>query len=288
MHRTARQPTAGVADPPPLGRSPPAAAPRRTVRPGIGRPGPADRAGPAPRARRPRQRHVANSDLAAGRLFETAGDRQQCALAGPARAHDRYQLARIDAQVDVDQGVYFARAAAVDLAHPAKLQCAHRLAPVGAVDADAAGDVRVVRAGPSLGTGTSPSTAERRNRLWAASSQRTTESSRYSSASTTNAKLTSWAGASRLIRVHSCISWTTCRRCVWITSCTSTPGTRVATRTLITSSSRGGELRSGGVRSQLLSSVAPVRVSRNAFCALASASLSDSTRPSRSSRCSVV
>ena len=43
-----------------------------------------------------------------------------------------------------------------------------------------------------------------------------------------------------------------------MTSCTSTPGTRIATSTLITSSSRGGEARSGGVRSQPASSCSPV------------------------------
>ena len=54
-----------------------------------------------------------------------------------------------------------------------------------------------------------------------------------------------------LIRVHCCISSTRYLRCTWITSRASVPGTRSATRTFITSSSRGGELMSDGVRSQL-------------------------------------
>ena len=48
-------------------------------------------------------------------------------------------------------------------------------------------------------------------------------------------------------------------RCTWITSRTSVPGTRSATRTFITSSSRGGELMSDGVRSQPVSSCGPRR-----------------------------
>src|SRR5262249_38124742 len=74
----------------------------------------------------------------------------------------------------------------------------------------------------------------------------------------------------------------------WSTSCTSTPGTRSATSTLITSSSLGGELRSGGVRSHSASSAVPAAVMRNPFCGPSSAVSSDSTSPSRSRRCSVV
>src|ERR1700722_11458045 len=47
-----------------------------------------------------------------------------------------------------------------------------------------------------------------------------------------------------------------------MTSCGSVPGTRTATSTFITSSSRGGELRSGGVRSHLASSSSPPAVIR--------------------------
>ena len=46
-------------------------------------------------------------------------------------------------------------------------------------------------------------------------------------------------------------------RCAWITSWASVPGTRAATSTFITSSSRGGEVKSGGVRSQAASASAP-------------------------------
>src|SRR5215831_5496 len=56
----------------------------------------------------------------------------------------------------------------------------------------------------------------------------------------------------------------------------------------MTSSSRGGEDRSGGVRSQAASSSAPSEVIRNPFCGPSSALPSDSTSPSRSRRCSVV
>ena len=56
----------------------------------------------------------------------------------------------------------------------------------------------------------------------------------------------------------------------------------------MTSSSRGGEDRSGGVRSQPASSAAPASVIRKPFCGPSSPVSSDSTSPSRSSRCSVV
>ncbi len=62
----------------------------------------------------------------------------------------------------------------------------------------------------------------------------------------------------------------------------------MATSTFMTSSSRGGEARSGGVRSQLASSSRPPAVIRKAFCGPSAAVSSDSTSPSRSSRCSVV
>ena len=67
----------------------------------------------------------------------------------------------------------------------------------------------------------------------------------------------------------------------------SIPGTCSATSTLITSSSRGGGTRSGGVRSQPASSSAPAEVIRYRFCDR-SPSPSASTSPSRSRRCSVV
>ena len=65
------------------------------------------------------------------------------------------------------------------------------------------------------------------------------------------------AVASAFNRVYCCISSTRCRRCIWTSSCTSTPGTRNATSTLMTSSSRGGDVMSGGVRSQSASSSSP-------------------------------
>ena len=91
-----------------------------------------------------------------------------------------------------------------------------------------------------------------------------------------------------LTRVHCCISSTRYLRCTWITSRTSVPGTRSATRTFITSSSRGGELMSDGVRSHPVSSCAPAAVILKPFCGPSWPSPSDSTSPSRSSRCSVV
>ena len=81
-------------------------------------------------------------------------------------------------------------------------------------------------------------------------------------------------------------------------SCTSVPGTVMATSTFMTSSSRGGELRSGGTRSHWLSSAEPAGVIRYAFCGApgtfpsascsTGVSLAVSTMPSRSSRCRVV
>jgi single-strand DNA-binding protein len=68
----------------------------------------------------------------------------------------------------------------------------------------------------------------------------------------------------------------------------STPGSRTAIMILMTSSSRGVEARSGGVRSQVASSSAPSAVIRKPFCGPGSASSSDSASPSRSRRCSVV
>ena len=62
------------------------------------------------------------------------------------------------------------------------------------------------------------------------------------------------SASASLIRVHCCISSTRYLRCTWITSRASVPGTRSATRTFITSSSRGGELMSDGVRSHPVSS----------------------------------
>src|SRR6202020_1110859 len=89
-------------------------------------------------------------------------------------------------------------------------------------------------------------------------------------------------------RVHCCMSSTRYRRCTCTTSCTSTPGSSSATNTLITSSSRGGDEKSGGVRSHWLSSSAPSCVMWKPFWGPSSLVSSDSTSPSRSRRCSVV
>ena len=55
-------------------------------------------------ARQTRHRDVADEHLARCRFFEGAGDREQGALAGPARAHDRDEFAVVDGQVDVLNG----------------------------------------------------------------------------------------------------------------------------------------------------------------------------------------
>ena len=57
---------------------------------------------------------------------------------------------------------------------------------------------------------------------------------------------------------------------------------------MITSSSRGGEVMSGGVFSHDESSVDPASVMWKPFCGPSLSASSDSTRPSRSRRCSVV
>jgi hypothetical protein len=61
-----------------------------------------------------RARHGGDVDpvdqhLAAARLLEAAGDRQQRALAGAARAHDGDELAAVDRQVDVAERVHLVR-----------------------------------------------------------------------------------------------------------------------------------------------------------------------------------
>jgi hypothetical protein len=65
------------------------------------------------------QRGSADEHLAAARLLETAGDGQQRALAGPARAHHGDQLAGADGHLDVSQRVHLAGAGTVDFGHPA-------------------------------------------------------------------------------------------------------------------------------------------------------------------------
>ena len=134
------------------------------------------------------------------------------------------------------------------------------------------------------GAGRDGSAAARLSRVSAASSHRVTASSRNNSASTTSARPRSSRASPSFSLVHCCISSTRYRRCAWITSCASVPGTRAATSTFITSSSRGGEVRSGGVRSQAASASSPRGVIRNRFCGPSCPVPSDSASPSRSSR----
>src|SRR6266704_3357436 len=240
----------------------------------------ADRA--APQARplvpgHPRQRDATDQHLAVGRVLQAPGDGQQGALARAAGPHHSHQLPGIHRQVDAAQRLHLGRTLAVDLRHPPQLEHAHRRTPT------------LRRSlGNEAGAGPGGSAAARLRRPSAASSQRMTESSRNSSASTTSARPRSnWASSSSKC-VHCCISSTRYRRCTWITSCTSIPGTRSATSTLITSSSRGGDLRSGGVRNHPTSSCSPSAVIRKPFCGPSSPLSSDWTNPSRSSRWSVV
>jgi hypothetical protein len=73
-------------------------------------------------ARHARQRGPADDHFTTARLFETAGDRQQCALAGAARPHDGNQLARADRQVDAAKRVHLAGAGSVHLRHLPEFQ----------------------------------------------------------------------------------------------------------------------------------------------------------------------
>jgi hypothetical protein len=67
------------------------------------------------RARRGREVEPVYEHLTACRLLEAARDRQERALAGAARAHDRRQLAPLDHEVDRVERVHLARPGAVDL-----------------------------------------------------------------------------------------------------------------------------------------------------------------------------
>src|SRR5262249_21502118 len=144
------------------------------------------------RARDAREVDAVDKHLAARRLLEAAGDRQQGALAGAAWTHDRHELAALDGEVDRAERVHLARAGAVDLRYLAQLECAcHCKTSV----------VRVGSSGTSaLGAGARKAGSCFR-RTSAASSQRTIASSRNSSASATSAIGTSSSAASALIRV---------------------------------------------------------------------------------------
>ena len=70
--------------------------------------------------------------LAAGRLLEASGDRQERALAGAARAHDRHQLAALDGEVDLMERAHLGRPGAIDLRYLAQFECAcHRETSIG-------------------------------------------------------------------------------------------------------------------------------------------------------------
>src|SRR5262249_45733282 len=130
--------------------------------------------------------------LAACRLLEAAGDRQQGALAGAAGAHDRHELTALDGEVDRAERVHLARAGAVDLRYLAQFECAcHCETPV----------VRVGSSGPPAGAAGGAEGGNCFKRTSAAPSQRTIASSRNSSASATSASGTSSSAASALIRV---------------------------------------------------------------------------------------
>ena len=60
--------------------------------------------------------------LAAGRLLEAAGDRQERALAGAARPHDGDQLAALDREIDVAERLHLGRPGAVDLRYLAQFE----------------------------------------------------------------------------------------------------------------------------------------------------------------------
>src|SRR5262249_20470829 len=129
--------------------------------------------------------------LAAARLLEAAGDRQERALARATRPHDRDQLAALDGQIDVAECLHLARTRAVDLRYPAQFECACHC------------ETSSVRVG-SRGTSVSEAGAGEGScfkRPSAASSQRTIASSRNSSASATSASATSSSAASALTRV---------------------------------------------------------------------------------------
>ena len=108
----------------------------------------ADRAATQPRpivVRHARQRGPADHHLATAGLLQTAGDRQQRALARPARPHDGDQLPDADRQVDVAKRVHLAGAGSV---HPRDLP---KLQRGGHVGPPTGSGLRVAPAAPALG-----------------------------------------------------------------------------------------------------------------------------------------
>ena len=156
-------------------------------------------AGPVAAADMPADGGAVDDDLAARRLLERAGDRQQGALARSARAHDGHQLAGRDRQVDLAQRVHGGGAVAVDLGDARELEHGAHDGPSGRRRAAAARRFERVCVGRTI---------RRRGRQTAGagatsalSSQRTAASMRNSSASTTSASATSSALASALTAV---------------------------------------------------------------------------------------
>src|SRR6185437_13973639 len=85
----------------------------------------ADRAAPHPRplgAGDACEVDAVDEHLAAARLLEAAGDREQRALARAARPHHRHQLAALDGKLNVAERVHLTRAGAVDLRHAAQFE----------------------------------------------------------------------------------------------------------------------------------------------------------------------
>ena len=74
------------------------------------------------RARDVREVDPVHEHLAAGRLLEAAGDRQERALAGAARAHDRDELAPLDREIDITQRAHLGRPGAVNLRNLAQFE----------------------------------------------------------------------------------------------------------------------------------------------------------------------
>ena len=141
------------------------------------------------RARDGREVDAVDEHLAAGRLLEAAGDRQQRALARAARPHDGDQLAPLDRQVDVAQRAYLGRAGAVDLRYLAQFECAgHRGTSIA----------RSLVRGPRRPPRPVRAVGRCFKRTSAASSQRTIASSRKSSASATSASAVSSSRGRRL------------------------------------------------------------------------------------------
>jgi len=78
----------------------------------------ADRLAAQPRLAVPRergQRTATDADLAAGGLFEAAGDGQQRALARAAGTHDGHERSGVDRQIHAREGVHLGGAFSVDL-----------------------------------------------------------------------------------------------------------------------------------------------------------------------------